>query len=59
MLRVASTESLKVAPLLAAGSTIWLAGALSESPLGKLVLVRAIGSNRDALLPLAPWDGPQ
>ena len=59
VLRVASTEGQRVSALLRAGSVVWARGSASESPLGKLLLVQAIGPRESELKPLAPWDGPQ
>ncbi|HEY0746544.1 MAG TPA: hypothetical protein VGD63_07590 [Steroidobacteraceae bacterium] len=59
VLRVASTEGARVAPFLRAGSVVWARGLASESPLGKLLLVEAIGPSEKELQPIGPWDGPQ
>ena len=59
VLRVASTEAARVGPLLFPGSHLSVRGVLSESAVGRLVLVEAIGKAGSSLVTLAPWDGPR
>ena len=59
VVRVAMKEAARVASLLKPGSRVFIKGADSPSPLGRLVIADKIGSSEQNLITLAAWDGPR
>ena len=59
IVRVPIKEAARVELLLKPGSRVFITGADSRGPLGRLVVAQKIGSSEQNLITLAAWDGPR